>query len=188
MPVAILKCVEYSWVDMKLEEIITAENLDELISLLDESRGAVPYDTVIEFQLLEYGLQKDILKPLLLNTDEFYDSEDQDELLWQALMANHAKRNHVRGKSLTPLQRRAHADKRYFTWSAKLTNSIQPRAVRFTQTEVIGEVVASESYAAIVELGDPPRRRAFPFFGPAIRETAKSGLRAMQLALTRMFR
>ena len=85
------------------------------------------------------------------------------------LVISHAKRNHVRGKSLTPWGVRLHRSRRFYVWSERLVNSMHAGKVTVYKNGLQIAVHASESYAAAVEKGGP-NRRAFPFFGPAIKE------------------
>jgi len=78
-----------------------------------------------------------------------------------------AKANHTRGKSISREERKAHSDKRYYTWSGDLTGSIHSEGAKATLSNISGVVSASEAYAEKVELGSP-NRRAFPFLGPAL--------------------
>ena len=78
-----------------------------------------------------------------------------------------AKSNHERAKSLSPSELKLHPSDRYYTHTGKLTGSIHAEKVQATLTGISGAVVASEAYAAKVELGGP-NRRAFPFMQPAL--------------------
>ena len=86
-------------------------------------------------------------------------------------MATHAKSNHVAASQLSAGERKTHPDSRFYTHSAKLVNSIKAEKVKVFVNGLKGEVTASEPYATKIEVGGP-NSRAFPFFGPAVTETA----------------
>ncbi len=115
--------------------------------------------------------------------------------LSQNLVVTHAKSQHLRGKSLSREAVLVHEDlqgtgsPRFYTWSSKLVNSIHALKVKVLPNGFKGEVVAGEKYATAVETGEysktgeidtgaigvelgTPNRRAFPFLGPAITESA----------------
>lgn len=85
----------------------------------------------------------------------------------QNLVVTHAKHNHIRGKSLSPAERKEHADERFYGWSQKLVDSIHPEKVEARIYSIKGEVVAGEKYATKVEVGGSGRR-AFPYMRPAL--------------------
>jgi len=89
----------------------------------------------------------------------------------QNLVATHAKNNHRVGSQLSPGERKSHPDPRFYTWSAKLVNSIHAEKVQVFVNGLKGEVTAGEKYATKIELGGP-NSRAFPFMAPALTETA----------------
>lgn len=89
----------------------------------------------------------------------------------QNLVATHAKNNHIAASGLSAGERKTHSDPRFYTHSAKLVNSIKAEKVQVFVNGLKGEVTASEPYATKIEIGGP-NSRAFPFFGPALTETA----------------
>ena len=88
----------------------------------------------------------------------------------QNLVATNAKNNHIAASGLSAEERRTHTDPRFYTWSAKLVNSIHAEKVKVFVNGIKGEVTAGEKYATKIELGGP-NSRAFPFLVPALVET-----------------
>ena len=89
----------------------------------------------------------------------------------QNLVATHAKSNHRVASGLSRAAIKEHADPRFYTRSTKLVSGIKAEKVKIFVNGLKGEVTASEPYATRVEIGGP-NSRAFPFFGPAVTETA----------------
>jgi len=103
------------------------------------------------------------------------------------LVATHAKNNHNAASQISAGERKDHPDPRFYTHSGKLVSGIKAEKVQVFANGLKGEVTASEPYATKVETGDynktgdislvgtelgTPNRRAFPFLGPALNETA----------------
>jgi len=105
----------------------------------------------------------------------------------QNLVATNAKSKHVVGSSLSGEQRKSHPDSRFYTWSAKLVNSIKPEKVKVLSYGLTGEVTASEAYATLIEIGGP-NRRAFPFFGPALEEEAVGIVAILGVAVSKVIK
>lgn len=89
--------------------------------------------------------------------------------LSQNKVVTNAKSRHVVGSQLSREQRKSHPDERFYTWSAGLVNSIKAEKVKAFTYGITGEVTASKKYATLIEIGGP-KRRAFPYFGPALVE------------------
>ena len=108
-------------------------------------------------------------------------------------MATHAKGQHLRGNSLSREAVIEHEDlqgtgsPRFFTWSAKLVNSIKPEKVKVFANGLKGEVTASEPYATKIEIGSS-NSRAFPFFGPALVETAVAQIALFAAAVKKVIK
>jgi hypothetical protein len=105
----------------------------------------------------------------------------------QNLVATHAKSNHIVGSSISPSGRKEHSDPRFYTWSAKLVNSIRPLKVKVFVNGLEGDVVAGEKYATKVEIGGP-NSRAFPFLGPALIETAPQAVLILAAAVRKVIK
>ena len=105
----------------------------------------------------------------------------------QALVANHAKANHLKGKNLSAAERKAHSDPRFYAWSQKLVNSIHSEKVKVTAFNIKGEVSAGEKYAARVELGSA-NSRAFPFFGPALEKNSQEIINTFAAAVKKVIK
>jgi len=100
-------------------------------------------------------------------------------------VATHAKARHQAGVSRE--EAILHPDSRFYTWSAKLVNSIHPLKVKIHLNGLTGEVVAGEKYATLIELGGP-NRRAFPFMDPAVTETAPVNIALFAAAVAEVIR
>ena len=111
----------------------------------------------------------------------------------QNLVVTHAKSQHLRGASLSREAVLEHEDlqgtgsPRFFTWSAKLVNSIHAEKVKVFVNGIKGEVTAGERYATKIELGGP-NRRAFPFMGPALVGTAPATILLFAAAVKKVIK
>ncbi len=105
----------------------------------------------------------------------------------QNLVVTHAKSNHRAGSQISPGERKAHTDPRFYVWSNDLLSSIRAEKVKVFVNRITGEVVAGEKYATKIELGGP-NSRAFPFFGPAITETAPAAILLFATAVKKVIK
>jgi len=93
-------------------------------------------------------------------------------------VVTHAKLRHTFGKSLDPATVSEHPDKRFYTWTSNLVNSIRAGNVEQYPNGLLIEVTAGAGlgiYPQLVEYGGPGRRE-FPFMRPAMSGTAKLNL------------
>jgi len=105
----------------------------------------------------------------------------------QNLVVTHAKNNHIAATQLSAGERKEHPDPRFYTHSADLVNSIKAEKVQVFVNGLKGEVTASEPYATKIEVGGP-NSRAFPFFGPALTDTAIPILAIMGAAVKKVIK
>lgn len=106
-------------------------------------------------------------------------------------VVTHAKAGHRFARSLDLLTVASHPDKRFYTRTAKLVNSIRIGDTRETMEGVETEVLAGDpglvTYAVFVEKGTRTARE-FPFLEPALKETAQVNLEVIANILKRMLR
>ena len=111
----------------------------------------------------------------------------------QNLVATHAKEQHLSGASLSREAVLEHEDlqgtgaPRFFTWSAKLVNSIKAEKVKVFVNGIKGKVTASEPYATKIEIGSA-NSRAFPFMGPALVETSVAQIALFAAAVKKVIK
>lgn len=105
----------------------------------------------------------------------------------QNLVATHSKNNHIAASQLSAGERKTHSDPRFYTHSSKLVNSIKPEKVKVFVNGLKGEVTASEPYATKIEIGSS-NSRAFPFFGPALVETAVAQIALFAAAVKKVIK
>jgi len=109
--------------------------------------------------------------------------------MWQTLVINHAKANHLWRWSLGPETASRHPHDRFYQVTGKAVNSMRPGRIFTTKTSISAEALAggpATGYVAGLEFGTA-RSRAFPFMGPAIVGTAQDGLALLAYALQRTF-
>lgn len=101
----------------------------------------------------------------------------------------HAQAGH--GRPASKAERIAHPDPRFYTWSSRLTNSMRLGETRVFKDGAQQEILAGGmfggqevDYAMAVEFGTS-RSRAFPFFGPALKETGNKVLAILAKAIRR---
>ncbi|MBE3088033.1 MAG: hypothetical protein IMZ71_02805 [Chloroflexi bacterium] len=105
-----------------------------------------------------------------------------------ANVVKHMQMNHRR--PATTAERIGHPDPRFYTWTGKLVNSMRAGAVKVGFKVMSIEVKAgdrSTNYAADVEFGTPHSRQ-FPFFRPALAETAKVNMEMIGSSIRKALR
>lgn len=105
-------------------------------------------------------------------------------------VVTHAKARHKFGKQLGRETARLHPDERFYTWTSETVNSIQAGEVTsFGDGAMIPVMAGNESMPWVkwLETGRPGAR-AFPFMGPALRETKSKNLKVMVERIKRVIK
>lgn len=97
------------------------------------------------------------------------------------------KRDHVQANTLSPAEVKEHPDERYYTHTARLTNSMRASDAQIdAKGSPYVEISAGDEktqYAKKVEMGGP-NSRAFPFMELALKEKHVEGM-AILVSATR---